>query len=159
MLDILGDGEGPEVVLELTAGGWGTVASTIPEAAELLDAVGRHPRATLCLDTCHLFAAGAPLDTPEGVAATLAGLRRHGLTRRLRLVHGNDARDPGGSRRDRHTHPGEGFIGETGFRAILADPAIRRCPVLVETRGHEEEHRRDVATLRRLARLGARSPG
>ena len=159
VVDILGPGGGPDVVLELTAGGAGTVASTIPQAAELLDAVGRHPRAGLCLDTCHLFAAGAPLDTPEGAARALDGLRRHGLARRLRLVHGNDARDPCGSRRDRHTHPGEGFIGETGFRAILADPAVRRCPVLVETRGHEEEHRRDVATLRRLAGRDGPSAG
>jgi deoxyribonuclease IV len=151
VIDILGDGAGPEVVLELTAGGAGTVASTIPEAAELLAAVDYHPRAALCLDTCHLFAAGAPLDTPAGVSATFAGLREHRLARRLRLVHGNDARDPCGSRRDRHTHPGAGFIGETGFRAILAEPAVRRCPVLVETRGGPNEHGADVAALKALA--------
>src|SRR5918992_2978639 len=148
---IVGDGAGPEVVLELTAGGAGTVASTIPEAAELFEAVGRHRRVSLCLDTCHLFAAGAPLDDPEGAAATLGELRRHRLTRRLRVVHANDARDPRGSRRDRHAHPGTGFIGEEGFRAILADPAVRRCAVLVETRGGPAKHGADVATLRRLA--------
>jgi deoxyribonuclease-4 len=148
---IVGDGAGPEVVLELTAGGAGTVASTIPEAAELFEAVGRHRRVSLCLDTCHLFAAGAPLDDPGGAVTTLDQLRRHRLTRRLRLVHANDARDPRGSRRDRHTHPGRGFIGEGGFRAILADPAVRRCAVLVETRGGPAKHGADVATLRRLA--------
>jgi deoxyribonuclease-4 len=151
VLAIVGDGAGPEVVLELTAGGAGTVASTIPEAAELFEALGRHRRVSMCLDTCHLFAAGAPLDDPGGAATTLDQLRRHRLTRRLRLVHANDARDPRGSRRDRHTHPGQGFIGEAGFRAILADPAVRRYAVLVETRGGPVEHRADVATLRRLA--------
>jgi deoxyribonuclease-4 len=151
VLSIAGEGDGPEVVLELTAGGGGTVASTIPQAAELFDAVGRHPRVTLCLDICHLFAAGAPLDEPDGVAETLSDLRRYRLSRKLRLVHANDARDPRGSRRDRHTHPGDGFIGEKGFRAILGHPAVRRCAVLVETRGGSEEHGRDVATLRRLA--------
>jgi deoxyribonuclease-4 len=75
------------------------------------------------------------------------------VARRLRLVHANDARDPRGSRRDRHEHPGEGFIGEAGLRAILSDPAVRRCAVVVETRGGEEEHRRDVEALRRLARV------
>jgi deoxyribonuclease-4 len=151
VLAMVDDGPGPEVVLELTAGGAGTVASTIPEAAELFEALGRHTRVSLCLDTCHLFAAGEPLDDPDGVAATLDRLRRHRLARRLRLVHANDARDPRGSRRDRHTHPGQGFIGEAGFRAILADRAVRRCAVLVETRGGPQEHGADVATLRRLA--------
>jgi deoxyribonuclease IV len=151
VMAVLGDGEGPEVVLELTSGGAGTVASTIPEAAELFRALGHHPRASLCLDTCHLFAAGAPLDDADGAAATLDQLRRHRLAHRLRLVHSNDARDPRGSRRDRHTHPGQGFIGESGFRAILADAAVRRCPVLVETRGGPQEHAADVAVLRRLA--------
>ena len=143
--------DGAEVVLELTAGGAGTVASTIPQAAELLAAVGPHPGVSLCLDTCHLFAAGAPLDVPDGARRTLAELRTHRLTRRLRLVHANDARDPRGSRRDRHEHPGLGRIGEAGLRAVLADPAVRRCAVLVETPGDLEAHRRDVAQLRRLA--------
>lgn len=149
--------DGPEVVLELTAGGAGTVASTIPQAAELLAAVGPHPGVALCLDTCHLFAAGAPLDTPAGARRTLALLRRHRLTRRLRVVHANDARDPRGSRRDRHEHPGKGFIGDAGLRAVLADPAVRRSAVLVETPGDLESHRRDVDRLRRLA--GLRSGG
>jgi deoxyribonuclease IV len=159
VLAIAGEGNGPEVVLELTAGGAGTVASTLSQAAELFDAVDRHPRVALCLDTCHLFAAGAPLDDTDGVGETLRDLRRHRLSRTLRLVHANDARDPRGSRRDRHTHPGEGFIGEAGFRAILGHPAVRRCAVLVETRGGPEEHGRDVTTLRRLAGLDKHAKG
>ncbi|HEX2031199.1 MAG TPA: deoxyribonuclease IV [Actinomycetota bacterium] len=143
--------DGPDVLLELTAGGAGTVASTIPQAAELLEAVGRHPRVMLCLDTCHLFAAGYPLDDPGAVGPALDELRRHRITRRLRLVHANDARDPRGSRRDRHARPGHGAIGERGLRAVLADPAVRRCAVLVETPGDLEAHRGDVAALRRLA--------
>jgi deoxyribonuclease IV len=158
VLAILGQGTGPDVVLELTAGGAGTVASTIPQAAELVDAVERHPRVSLCLDTCHLFAAGAPLDEPDGVARTFGELRRFGLARRLRVVHANDARDPRGSRRDRHEHPGDGHIGEAGFRAILAEPAVRRCAVLCETRGGPEEHAGDVAALRRFA-ARLRPPG
>lgn len=106
----------------------------------------------VCLDTCHLFAAGYGLDTPEGVAEAMQELHAHGLASRLRLVHANDARDPRGSRRDRHEHPGRGLIGEKGFRAILARPELREAAVLIETRGKAPEHRRDVETLRRLAR-------
>jgi deoxyribonuclease-4 len=151
ILAIAGDGAGPpEVVVELTAGGAGSVASSISEAAELLRAVGHHPRVALCLDTCHLFAAGYPLDSPSGVAGTLDELRRHRLTRRLKLVHANDAKAPRGSHRDRHEHIGEGFIGDEGFRAILADPAVRRGAVLIETPGRLDEDLRNLERLRSL---------
>lgn len=143
--------EGVPILLELTAGGAGSVASTIPQAAELLEACGGDPRIGLVLDTCHLFAAGAPLDDPEGVRATLGELRRLRLVRRLRVVHANDARDPRGSRRDRHEHVGRGHIGEEGFRAILADPAVRRAAVLIETPGRLAEDLENLAVLRRLA--------
>ena len=151
ILAIAGDGAGPpDVVVELTAGGAGSVASSISEAAELLRAVGHHPRVALCLDTCHLFAAGYPLDSPSGVAGTLDELRRHRLTRRLKLVHANDAKAPRGSHRDRHEHIGEGFIGDEGFRAILADPAVRRGAVLIETPGRLDEDLRNLERLRSL---------
>jgi deoxyribonuclease IV len=156
---ILGDGSGPPVLLELTAGGAGTVGSTIPQAAELFEALDRHPRAALCLDTCHLFATGYGLDASDGAAELAEELHQHELADSLRLVHANDARDPRGSRRDRHEHPGVGFIGEEGFRALLARPELQEVAVLVETRGKAEDHRRDVETLRRLAGLEARPTG
>ncbi len=143
--------DGPMLLLELTAGGVGTVASTIAEAGRLLDACGRHPGVGLVVDTAHLFAAGAPLHTPAGARAALADLRRYRLTRRLRLVHANDAKYPCGSRRDRHEHIGRGFIGDAGFRVILADPVVRRLPVIIETPGRAGDDRRNLARLRRLA--------
>ena len=150
VLAILGD-DGPEVVLELTAGGGGSVAATIPQAASLFDAMGRPPRVGLCLDTCHLFAAGYPLDEPALARRPFDELRERGLEGRLRVLHANDARDPRGSRRDRHTHVGTGAIGEAGFAAILSDPLVRDLPILIETPGHEDEDRVNLATLRRLA--------
>ncbi len=140
-----------KVAIELTAGGAGSVAATLPEARELFDGLGDDPRFALCLDTCHLFAAGYPLDRPGGAAACFAELKRLRLASRLVLLHANDAAFPRGSRRDRHTHIGQGHIGERGFAAILRDPAIRRTAVVVETPGRLEDHARNVATLRRLA--------
>lgn len=151
---IAGEAEGPELVLELTAGGAGTVASTIPEAAELMSAVGSNARVALCIDTCHLFAAGYGLDNPRGVEKAFAEVREHGLTERLRVVHANDAKFPQGSRLDRHEHVGHGFIGARGFRGILAEPAVRACAVIVETPGKLEDHKRNVSRLRQLAGLG-----
>ena len=154
VLRILGDRERPAVIVELTAGGAGTVASTLPQAAELFDALGSDPRALLCLDTCHLFAAGYPLDDPDGVRTTFAELESLRLSERLRIVHANDAKDPRGSHRDRHEHVGLGSIGREGFRAILAEPAIDGCAVLVETPGKLEDDLRNLATLRELAPAG-----
>lgn len=141
---------GPPVLLELTAGGAGAVASTIPHAAELLRAV-EDPRVGLCLDTCHLLAAGYPVDDPTQASRPFDELRDLDLDDRLGLLHANDAQDARGSRRDRHEHPGRGTIGEDGFRAVLADPLLREASVLVETRGRETEHAADVAALRSLA--------
>ncbi|HEX6263248.1 MAG TPA: deoxyribonuclease IV [Actinomycetota bacterium] len=142
---------GAPLLLELTAGGSGTVASTLHQAVDLLDAAGGDPRLGIVIDTCHLFAAGAPLDDPRQAPVALDPLDVPPLSRRLRLVHANDARDPRGSRRDRHAHVGEGHIGEEGFRAILAHEAVRRVPVIIETPGKVEEDLRNIALLRRLA--------
>jgi deoxyribonuclease-4 len=142
------------VLVELTAGTAGAVASTFPEARELFDACGGHERLALCADTCHLFAAGYGLDTAEGVTACFAELRAAQLTRRLRLVHANDSRFGRGEHRDSHTHIGRGRIGEAGFRAILADAAVRRAAVVCETPGTLEDTTRNVAALRQLAKPG-----
>jgi deoxyribonuclease-4 len=139
------------VFVELTAGGTGSVASTFPQFRELLEACSAHPRLALCADTCHLFAAGYDLHSRKGVNRCLEEVRRLRLTRRLRLIHANDSKFPRGARRDSHTHIGEGHIGEAGFRALLHHPLVRNCTVLCETPGRLEDHRRNIATLRRLA--------
>jgi deoxyribonuclease-4 len=150
ILAIRGDGDGPRVLIELTAGGGGSVAATIPQAAALLEAVGV-PEVGLCLDTCHLFAAGYELHAPETASRPFDELRSLGLADRVRVIHANDARDPCGSKRDRHTHVGTGHIGEAGFAAVLADPLARDLPFLIETPGHEEEDLRNLASLRSLS--------
>lgn len=149
--DIADEADQTFVLVELTAGGAGSVASTFGEARELFDAAGNHPRMALCADTCHLFAAGYELHTPDGVRKAFADLRGAGLARKLKLIHANDSAFPRGAHRDRHTHIGQGHIGEAGFRAILQQPAVRRCAVVCETPGRLEDTARNVAALRRLA--------
>jgi deoxyribonuclease-4 len=139
------------VCVELTAGTAGSVAATFPEAMRLFEAAAGHERLALCADTCHLFAAGYALDTPEGVAACFAELHRSGLGPRLKLLHANDSAFPRGKHRDRHTDIGRGHIGEAGFAAILAQPAVRECAVICETPGRLVDHARNIASLRRLA--------
>jgi deoxyribonuclease-4 len=138
------------LVVELMAGGAGAVATTFPEAARLFRSVG-DDRLRLCADTCHLFAGGYALDREDGVRRCFADLRRAGLTRRLVLVHANDAKFPRGSRRDAHQNIGRGFIGRGGFAAILTDPAVKRAAIVCETPGAEADRLADVRLLRELA--------
>ena len=148
---ITADSDTTHLLVELTAGGAGSVAATLTEAGELFDATGGDQLLGLCVDTCHLFARGYRLDSEDGVAECFGELRRLELDARLELVHANDSMFPRGERRDSHTDIGEGHIGEGGFRAILADESVRRCPVICETPGRLEDHARNIATLRRLS--------
>lgn len=140
-----------DVIVELTAGTVGSVAATFPEAARLIEAVG-DARLRLCVDTCHLFAAGYALHEPDGVAACFEEMDASSLAERLVLIHANDARYERGSHRDRHEHIGEGKIGVEGFFVIMHRPEVRDLSVVVETPGTIADHARDIATLRRLAR-------
>jgi deoxyribonuclease-4 len=155
---VLLDAPGPPVLLELTAGGGGSVASTIPHAAMLLEAIDDE-RVGLVLDTCHLLSAGYPLDEPGTGPTPFQELREAGLADRLKVVHANDSRDARGSKRDRHAHVGEGSIGREGFAAILADETVRELPILIETPGDEPEDLQNLATLRTLAAFDASPPG
>jgi deoxyribonuclease-4 len=143
-----------KVFVELTAGGTGSVASTFPEARKLFDAAGGHERLALCADTCHLFASGYALDSPKGVADCFDEIRQLGMSKRFRLLHANDSKYPRGQRRDSHTHIGQGFIGETGFRAILSHSLVKKCAVVCETPGGLEDHAANIVMLRYLAGEG-----
>ena len=138
------------VLVELMAGTSGAVASTIAEAARLLGSADVETLG-LCLDTCHLFAAGYGLDTPEGVAELFDELRAHGLTDRVALIHTNDSLYPRGERRDRHENIGDGFIGVDGWRALVTRPELADLTLVLETPGDAGRHAQDIALLRSLA--------
>lgn len=147
----LGVASRTRLIVELMAGTAGAVASTLSEARALFDAVGDE-RLGLCLDTCHLFAAGYGLDDAEGVAACFGELGALGLGDRLALVHANDAKHPRGAHRDRHERIGEGLIGLEGFSEFLHRPEVAGLDLVLETPADLEQRTRELATLRRLAR-------
>ena len=126
------------------------LASTIDDLGPLFEALDHHPRLGVCLDTCHAFAAGHDLATPGGARKTLNALVRTVGRGRLRLVHANDSRDPLGSRRDRHAPIGKGTIGTEPFAELFRHPATRGVPVIVETPGDVDSHRRDIRLLKGL---------
>jgi deoxyribonuclease IV len=145
------DPDGPDLVLELTAGTRGALAARFDEMAELLAACDDHPRLRVCMDTCHAHAAGYDLADPTGVAKALDELFAT-LGDRVVLVHANDSRDPVGAGRDRHCPIGTGTIGDQGFAAILAHPGLAPLPVITETTGDPAQMAADVTRLHRLAR-------
>jgi deoxyribonuclease IV len=140
---------GPDLVLELTAGTRGSLASRFDEMAELLAACDHHPRLKVCMDTCHAQAAGYDLGDLAGATKALDELFTT-LGGRVVLVHANDSRDPVGAGRDRHCPIGTGTIGDHGFAAILAHPGLATLPVITETTGDPDQMATDVARLKRL---------
>jgi deoxyribonuclease-4 len=150
LLDEIPDG-GPDVLLEPMAGQGAMLCATVQQLGPYLDALDRHPRAGVCLDTCHAWAAGHDLAAPGGVDETMEALVGAAGPGRLKLVHANDSKDECGSARDRHENIGAGHIGEEPFAALLRHPATEGVPFVIETPGRKPEpHRKDIEALKRL---------
>lgn len=149
ILDALGE-DGPWLLLEPTAGQGRSLCAGVEDLAAYLGALDLHPRAGICLDTCHVFAAGAPLDEPGGVAATLERIVKIGGPDRLRLIHANDSMDVRGAFKDRHQRIGQGYIGETAFAELFAHPATAGVPFILETPGSGAPDTPDLPLLKRL---------
>ena len=146
------------LILENSAGQGGTVGGRFEELGAIIRAVGSE-RVKVCLDTCHLYAAGYDIATPTGVAATMDEFDRIVGLQRLVAVHANDSKAGLGSGLDRHENIGEGQIGRDGFCAIAAHPAFRDVPFILEVPGYEGKgpDRRNVETLLEIcSEAGAR---
>jgi deoxyribonuclease IV len=144
------DPDGPRLLLEPTAGQGRSLCAGVDDLGPYLDALDRHPMVGVCLDTCHVFAAGAPLDEPGGATATLDRLIEIAGPDRLGLVHANDSKDGRGSMHDRHERIGLGRIGDAAFAEMLAHPATAGVPFVVETPGDEPAIAEDIDRLGRL---------
>jgi deoxyribonuclease IV len=158
LLDKLGDDD-PDLLFEPMAGQGQMLCARAGDLATYLSAVEYHPKAGVCLDTCHMFAAGHDLTAEGGVAAMLGDLSTvTGSTAtgtgagRVKLVHANDSVLGCGSKRDRHETIGAGMIGTAPFRELLA--ALPCVPFVVETPGGKAGHARDIATLKELRAAG-----
>lgn len=137
------------VLLEGTAGSGTALGSTFEELGELLRRVGdRHPdRIGVCLDSCHLWAAGYDLRRLDDVLDAFHSAV--GLTH-LRFLHLNDSATPLGSRRDRHAGIGEGTIGPEPFARLMRHPALLAVPKVIETPKGDDPVAADRANLGRL---------
>lgn len=144
------------LLLETMAGQGSEVGYEPRQLGAIIDGLGRPNRLGVCLDSCHLFAAGFDLRTHAGIDAMLAEMDEHVGLERVRAVHLNDSKFPLGSRRDRHELLGRGHLGEAGMAALLTHPFIAGLPLLIET---PVEEYIDYAEEIRLARRWAAAEG
>jgi deoxyribonuclease IV len=122
------------LLMENSAGAGGTIGRSVDELAVIFEALDRHERLGVCLDSCHLFVSGVDVTDPSTWDALLQEVDdRIGLERLLAL-HANDAKAPLGSNRDRHDNIGDGLIGE-GLGVFLAHPKLQHLPVILEVPG------------------------
>ena len=150
VLDAIADDAAPWLLLEPTAGQGRSLCAGVEDLVAYLGAIDHHPKAGICLDTCHAFAAGAPLDEPGGTTAVVDRIVEIAGPRALRLVHANDSMDVRGAFKDRHAGIGDGHIGEGCFAELMAHPALDDVPFVLETPGSREPDSSDWEVLRRL---------
>lgn len=147
-----GVGGNTMILLETTAGQGTALGYRFEHLARLFELIPYHERLGICVDTCHIFAAGYDIRDPEGYQATFAELDRLvGLTR-VKCFHLNDSQKDLGSRVDRHAHIGQGCIGVEAFRMLVNDPRFANLPMIIETPKGEDmaEDRMNLALLRSL---------
>jgi deoxyribonuclease-4 len=149
------------VLLEHTAGQGRTVGHRFEHLGAILAHLDGSPRIGVCLDTCHLVAAGYDIVSEGGYTQTFATLDRLVGLDRVKVFHGNDSKKPCGSRVDRHEHIGKGCLGLAPFRRLLTDARFAGLPMLIETAKATRSERpgaivtdpydvKNLTTLRRL---------
>ena len=143
-----------KVLLETTAGQGKSLGHRFEHLAAILDRVQQSKRLGVCLDTCHVFAAGYPLAPAADYESTMATFDRLIGLARLKAFHFNDSAKPFGSRVDRHAHIGKGHLGLEPFRLLVNDARFQKVPMIMETpKEGEEGDEMDAVNLRTLRDL------
>ena len=133
MKRILAETSRVSLLLETTSGQGGYVGYRFEQLAEILELVGREKRTGVCLDTCHVFAAGYDLRTAESYEKTMQSFDTIIGRTCLRAAHINDSKVELGSRKDRHHSLGHGLLGMEAFRLLMNDPRFDDMPLILET--------------------------
>jgi deoxyribonuclease-4 len=156
---VLEESERVPLLLENTAGAGNTLGRSFEELRELVDLAGGDKRIGVCLDSCHMFASGFDIRTPDKLSEVVDRFGKVVGMRRLKSLHVNDSQTALGSNRDRHAIPGEGELGPRGCAAFLSEPRFEGLPALFEgpgTSGHAPD-KVDVDKLKELRKRGLRS--
>jgi deoxyribonuclease-4 len=140
-------------VLETTAGQGTSVGYRFEHLREIIEGVENPERMAVCLDTCHVYAAGYDIGTSEGYFKTFDEFDSIIGLKKLVVIHVNDSKKGLGSKVDRHEHIGKGMIGKTGFLLLMRDERLKNIPKILETpKGKDlEEDKRNLNVLYKLA--------
>ena len=147
-----------KIILETTAGQGTSLGNRFEHFAILFDRIEEVHRLGLCVDTCHIFAAGYDLRDRKAYEKMVRAVQDSVGLEKLSLFHLTDSLKEMGSRVDRHGHIGEGYIGRQAFRFIMRDERFSRVPKVIETpkesafSGEDHADRKNLALLRRLWR-------
>lgn len=139
-------------LLETAAGQGSCLGCTFEELGRIRRLVDDPRRVGVCIDTCHIFAAGYDLRSRDAYERTMEDLDRHVGAEHVGALHLNDSKKPLGSRVDRHQHIGKGELGVESFRHVLNDERFRHIPKLLETPKtvETESDRMNIGLLRSL---------
>ncbi len=142
------------LLIENSAGAGGTIGRSVAELALIVEALDRHPRLGICLDSCHLYVTGHDVTDPVALDALVTEVDEQIGLDRLRALHVNDSKAPLGSNRDRHDNIGEGLLGD-GLGVFLTHPALQGLPALLEVPGRGKGP--DAEQVSKLRKLHART--
>jgi deoxyribonuclease-4 len=140
----------PWLLLEPTAGQGQSLVKKLDDLLYYFEALEWHPKVGVCLDTCHVFAAGHDIAKKGGMTETLDLLVKLVGIERIKLIHTNDSMDVCGALKDRHQNLGDGEIGLKAFEELLAHPVAQNAPLILETPGMEEKHGEEIALLSKM---------
>ncbi len=143
-------------ILETTAGQGTTIGHRFEQIRNIIDGIEQRDRVGVCIDTCHLFAAGYPIHRYDGWEETMREFEAIIGFDRLAAVHVNDSKRELGSRVDRHEHIGKGKMGLQGFAMLMNDPRFQAIPKILETDKSDDMHEdvENMTLLRSLIRMG-----
>lgn len=136
-----------DLCMEITAGQGSVLNSSLDELEQLVELCAGSARVRVCIDTCHAFAAGYELHTPQGMEAFWAEFESRLGWERLAVLHLNDSKTPLGSRKDRHEHLGEGELGWEPFAWLVQSSRFLGVPMILETPEAREKHEHNLRTL------------
>jgi len=148
----LDDDQNVTLLLETTAGQGSNLGYTFEQIAYMIDKARSHDMLGVCLDTCHIFAAGYPISEAKDYKKTMKQFDDIIGLDRLRIIHMNDSKKEFGSKRDRHEHIGEGSIGLDAFANFVNDKRLVNVPMILET-PKGDELKEDIENLKRLRSL------
>lgn len=144
---VLFKGQKSKVLLETAAGQGSNVGYSFEQLAEIIDQVDLKDKVGICFDTCHVWASGYDIKTPEGYGETMDKFDSILGLDKLNGFHLNDSKKGKGSRVDRHEQIGQGTIGADGIANFVNDRRLRKIPMILETPKGEEGYGDDLKVI------------